>query len=269
MFDHLRGSLGRGWQALNTGVMDYSSRMLSISALYYRLLLNTFTVFTGWRPILRELLKQIYFTALQGAHILIFSSLLLGLAVIIHATTQLMKVQGEEYVGWLLVTIVVREIGPVWTAFFVLLHSGSAIIVELGNMSISGEVDSLEMLGVDPYRYLGVPRFWGITFSLVILYVLANIAAVLGGFLFAQLFGEIFWENFWDSFLHNLTWLDVAMGFSKTTSFGTVMATVCIYFGLQARRDLGQVAYFTSKGSLVGLVLIGSIDIILTTAYYL
>jgi phospholipid/cholesterol/gamma-HCH transport system permease protein len=268
-FDNFRGSLGRAWRGLAGGVLDYSSRMLSISALYYRLLISTFTSLAGARLIFREFLKQIYFTALQGAHVLIFSALMLGLAVIIHATQQLTKVQGEEYVGWLLVTIVIREIGPVWAAFFVLLHSGSAVTVELGTMTVTREVEALEMLGLDPYRYLGVPRFWGITISLIFLYVMASCTAVLGGYFFSLLFADIYWENFWNSFLNNLTWMDVAMGFSKVTSFGTLIATVSIYFGFQARRHLGEVAYYTSKGSLVGLVIVGSVDIVMTTAYYL
>ena len=90
--------------------------------------------------------------------------------------------------GWLLVTIVVREVGPVWAAFFVLLHSGSAITVELGTMSVSREVESLKMVGIDPYRFLGVPRFWGVTFSLMVLYVICMFSAIVGGYLFAQVF---------------------------------------------------------------------------------
>jgi phospholipid/cholesterol/gamma-HCH transport system permease protein len=86
---------------------------------------------------------------------------MLGMLVIVHATQQLVKLQGEEFIGWLLVTIVVREVGPVWAAFFVLLNSGGAITVEIGNMSVNQEIRALKMMGIDPYRFLGCRAFGG------------------------------------------------------------------------------------------------------------
>lgn len=261
--------LSQAWNTMADALFSYVSQLLSICALFFRLLLSTFASATGLRLVLKETANQIYFTALQGAHVLIFTALMLGLVVIVHATQQLVKVQGEEFVGWLLVTIVVREVGPVWAAFFVLLRSGSAMTAELAVLSVTRQIEALKMMGIDPYRYLGVPRFWGLTISLVALYVLCTFAAVMGGFLFAQIFADVFWGKFWLSFINSLQWLDLAVGFAKCTSFGMVIATVSIYFGLKAEKHLGEVALYTSKAALTCLVLLGAIDIILTTAYYL
>ena len=123
-------------------LMRAPDRPLNLCAVFARLLLFSFGR-TSRRLILRETLKQIYLTALQGIAVVIYTALGLGVLVIVHATQQLVKVQGEEFVGWLLVTLVVRELGPVWVAFFVLLHSGTAITVDLGNMSVTGEIDAL------------------------------------------------------------------------------------------------------------------------------
>lgn len=268
-FRFLIGLLGHSWNRLVDAILRYSSRLLSICALFYRLLLASFSSLEGFRIVWRELLRQVYITAFHGMHVLIFSALMLGFLVIVHATQHLVMVQGEEYVGWLLVTIVVREVGPVWAAFFVLLHSGSAITVEIGTMSVNGELDALKMMAIDPYRFLGAPRFWGLTFSLIALYVLSMFAAILGGFLFSQLFAEIFWNKFWLSFINSLEWLDLAMGFTKCAIFGMLIATVAIYFGFRCENDMEEVARFTSQASLVALVMCASLDIILTTAYYL
>lgn len=250
-------------------LLEWASRLLSICAMFYRLLLASFSSLTGHRLIGRELLRQTYFAGIQGLHVFLFSALMLGFIVIVHATPRLVMLQGEEFVGWLLVTIVVREIGPVWAAFFVLLHSGSAITVEIGTMSVDREVEALKMLGIDPCRLLGVPRFWALTISVLSLYVLCAFAAILGGYLFSLIFAEIFWSMFWLSFINSLEWVDVAMGFSKCILFGMLIATVCIFFGFQVREDMNEVARFTSKASLTAMVMCSSVDIILTTAYYL
>lgn len=265
----LTGLLGRGGTYLIFQLRAWVSRLLSICALFYRLLVTSFSSLTGLPLLWRELVQQVYFSSIQGMPVFIFAALMLGFLVIVHATPQLVMLQGEEFVGWLLVTIVVREVGPVLAAFFVLLHSGSAITVKLGTMSVSREVETLELLGIDPYRLLGVPCFWAVTLSVLSLYILAAFASILGGFLFSQLFAEIFWGLFWLSFLNSLEWVDVAMGFSKCIAFGMLIATVCIFFGFQARRDMEEVARFTSRATLTALVLCASVDIVLTTAYYL
>lgn len=265
----LPGLLGRGGTYLVYLVGGWFSRLLNISALFYRLLLTSFSSLTGLPLLRREFIQQVYFSSIQGMLVLIFTALMLGFIVIVYATPELVVLQGEEYVGWLLVTIVVREVGPVLAAFFVLLHSGSAITVEIGTMSVNREVEALKLLGIDPYRFLGVPRFWAVTLSVLSLYVLAAFSSILGGFLFSQIFAEIFWGMFWLSFINSLQWVDVAMGFSKCAAFGMLIATVCIFFGFEARQDMEEVARFTSKATLTALVLCASVDIILTTAYYL
>ena len=247
----------------------YTERYLRISAVFYRLLAATVAGPASLRLIFHQMGKQIYFTAIRGVHILIFAALMLGLQMILYATEQLVKVRYEEYVGWLLVTIVVREVGPVLAGFFVLVHSGSAIIVEIGTMSVAGELDALQVMGIDPYRYLGVPRFWGVTISVICLYILVIIFAVLGGCLFSQFYTNIAWQNIWRFFIDALSGVDLLTGFVKAAMFGMIISTVSIYAGFESREDMGEVANKTAESSLWSLVLCGAVDIIITNAYYL
>ncbi len=261
----LGGLLGRALGRFPTRL----SRLLDICAMFHRLLLGAFIGPPCVFLLCRELSRQVYFTAIRRAYILIFTSLMLGMLVIVHATQQLVKLQGEEFVGWLLVTIVVREVGPVWAAFFVLLNSGGAITVEIGNMSVNQEIRALEMMGIDPCRYLGVPRFWGLTISLVCLYILCVFSAIIGGYLFAQVFAEIFWAKFWLSFVNALQWVDLSVGFAKTILFAMLIATVSLYFGFICRFHVDEVARNTSQAAIWSLMFVGTMDIILTAAYYL
>jgi len=247
----------------------YTERYLRISAVFYRLLAATVAGPASLRLIFHQMGKQIYFTAIRGVHILIFAALMLGLQMILYATEQLVKVRYEEYVGWLLVTIVVREVGPVLAGFFVLVHSGSAIIVEIGTMSVAGELDALQVMGIDPYRYLGVPRFWGVTISVICLYILVIIFAVLGGCFFSQFYTNIAWQNIWRFFIDALQGVDLLTGFVKAAMFGMIISTVSIYAGFESREDMGEVANKTAESSLWSLVLCGAVDIIITNAYYL
>lgn len=261
---HLR----KGTRRLGDALLGKPDQFLGLCALFARLVAYSFGR-VGRRIIFRETLKQIYFTALQPINVVIYSSLLLGLLIIVHAAQQLGKVQGEELVGWLLVTLVVRELGPLWVAFLVVLRSSTAIIVELGNMSVTGQIEALQTMGIDAYRYLGLPRFWGVTLSVAALYVLNAIFAIFGGFLFAKLFSEVFWGDFWRSILHSLEWFDLVDGFTRSIAFGMVIATISVYFGFKPRDNLGEVARNTPKGAVLCLVVCGSMDLIMVTIYNL
>jgi len=257
--------IGLLWDKL----LVYTERYLSISAVFYRLLVATFTGPLCFRLILGEMAKQVYFTAIRGVHILIFAALMLGLHMIMYATVQLVKVSYEEFVGWLLVTIVVRELGPVLAGVFILVHSGGPIVVEIGTMSVSREIEALQVMGIDPYRYLGVPRLWGVTISVIFLYILIVIFAVLGGCLFAQFYADIYWWSIWHFFIDALQGADLITGLIKVAVFGMIVATVSIYAGFGAHGDMGQVSKNTAQAALWGLVLCGGMDILITNAYYL
>ena len=250
LFGKVFRATGRFLGRIRARLGQCADRLSGICALFYRLLVGALAGPLCLGLFSRELLRQVYYTAIQGSYIVVLSSLMLGLLVIVHSSQQLVKVQGEEFIGWLLVTLVVREVGPVWAALFVLLHSGGAITVEIGTMSVSREIQSLKMLGIDPYRYLGAPRFWGLTISLWSLYILCVFAAIIGGYLFAQVFAEIFWVKFWLSFVNALQWVDLSVGFAKVTIFGMLMATVSLYFGFEARDHMAEVAQNTSRAAI-------------------
>ncbi len=217
----------------------------------------------------RDMAKQIYFTSVRGVYILIFVGLMLGLELILNTQqlAQMVKVPLEDYLGSLLATVVVRELAPVLAALFVLIHSSGAVVSEIGTMSVEGEIAALQIMGIDPYRYLGVPRFWGITISVICLNFLIMFCAVASGYLFSQIYTDISWYNFLHAFSNSLQPLDLAVSFVKSAVFGMVISTVAIYAGFESRGDMGEVAKKTAEGALWGLWLCGFMDFIIISIF--
>src|SRR5713226_833915 len=109
-----------------------------------------------------------------GLHLLpmfLFISVALGLLVIGQSVSWLTRVGAINYLGTIMVIVVVRELGPLLTALMVLARIGTANVVELGTARATGEVEALEALGIDPVHYLVMPRVAGMAigvFSLTI-----------------------------------------------------------------------------------------------------
>src|SRR5206468_12402485 len=97
---------------------------------------------------------------------LLFVSAALGLVVIGQAVAWLTRVGAINSLGTIMVLVVVREMGPLLAALLVLARIGTGNVVELGTARATGEVESLEALGIDPVHYLVVPRVVGLAFGI-------------------------------------------------------------------------------------------------------
>jgi phospholipid/cholesterol/gamma-HCH transport system permease protein len=241
---------------------------IDIFGLFYRLLSTAGLQVVSYRLQVREFARQIYLIGARGWPMVALIALLLGLAIIVYASAQLQKIQGEQLIGNLLVIMVVRELGPVLTALLVLLRSGAAMIVEIGAMVLDREIESLELMGVEPEIFIGGPRFWGLIISLVVLYFIFLASAILGGYLFGQLFAEIYWQDLWLSLLAALTWQDIVISSAKIILFGMSIGTVAIYYGLTAEERWESIVAQTSQGAVTSLFFLGILNAVLSFLGY-
>ena len=109
----------------------------------------------------------------------LFVALALGLLVIGQSVSWLTRVGAINYLGTIMVIVVVRELGPLLAALLILARIGTANVVELGTSRATGEVEALEALGIDPIHYLVVPRVVGLALSVFSLTVYLILGALI------------------------------------------------------------------------------------------
>lgn len=210
--------------------------------------------------------EQIRAAGLRLLPMVSFLALALGLVVIGQTVSLLSRVGAQDYAGIVMVTVVVRELGPLVTALLVLARVGTAIVIDLSTKRATGEVEALEALGIDPIHYLVVPRVIGVALSIFSLTVYMIIVALLSGYLFAFLQdvplrpGEYF-----DQLARSLSWQDFALLALKGLSFGIVIAMVTCYQGLARPVRIDEVAGVTTQAvveSVLACVVLDSLFII-------
>src|SRR5260221_12063996 len=107
--------------------------------------------------------------------------------VIGQTVSWLTRVGAINYLGTIMVLVVVRELGPLLSAFLVLARVGTSNVIELGTARAMGEVEALEALGVDPVHYLVMPRVVGMAIGVFALTVYLILGALISGYLWAFL----------------------------------------------------------------------------------
>jgi len=214
-------------------------------------------------PLIRREMVRAGFRLLPMVGFLAFA---LGMVVIGQTVLLMNRLGSQTYLGMVMVTVVVRELGPILAALLVLARVGTANVVELGTARALGEVEALEALGIDPIHYLIVPRVIGIGVSIFALTIYLILFALLSGYLFAFMEGvPLLPGEYFRQLANALLWQDFVLILLKTMSFGTFIAITTCYEGLAQPLRLEAVSRATTSAvakCVVGVVLLDAVFII-------
>lgn len=216
----------------------------------------------GRVPIRTVFLKQIYFTGLEAATIIIGTALILG-TVIIAQVVSLVGANGA-LTGKILVWVVFRELAPLFTAIIVIARSGTAIATELGSMKINGEIDTIEMLGIPSDSYLILPRITGVTASVVILTTYFVLTAFIGSLIIASLGWHIPNEQLIQGILSSLGIRELAVLFTKSLFFGLFISAACCCYGLSVDRSATEIPQAATRAVITSLFIVLLLDGVIT-----
>ena len=224
----------------------------------------TLTKFNHSRKVIHPLIRhQIFNAGLRQLPAVGFVGMALGLVVVGQALALLSKVGAQEYTGTIMVTVIIRELGPLATAILVLARVGTSTVIELGTSRAMGEVEALEALGIDPIHYLVMPRVIGLALAVFALTMYLIVIALGAGYFFALIEGVKLGP--WDylgKVNSALRWEDFVVLVLKTTSFGIVIAVTTCYEGLAKPLNLQEVAQATTRAVMYGLDLCLLLDVI-------
>ena len=218
---------------------------------------------------LRILIMQILFTFVHALGISTLLALAIGAAVNVIGAPMLAVFSQEQLIYSILITIIVRELGPLLTAFIVIARSATAIATEIAGMVISHEVEAYISVGVDPIEHIAVPRFLGVTISLVMLNIYFAFFGLAGSYIVAQLFGSMPMDQYYSNLLQNLTIQDILLSIIKSLFFGTIISIVAVIQGFSVERASTEVPIAGLRavsGSFAFCILV---NVLLSALYYI
>lgn len=236
---------------------------------FFAVILRESLVYIRQRKSRRVLTFQILFTAIEALPVIAILSLGLGAIIIIQGVALLPQFGQGQLVYAILITVITRELGPILTAFIIAARSGTAIATELGNMVVSHEIEAYIANGINPISYLVVPRFLGVTISLILLNIYFNIFGLLGSFFVTSLVATIDFRDYFTSLLNALTVADVGMSLLKSAVSGAIISTVATFYGFKVEQASTEVPVMAIRSVGRGFILIILANAFLTAMYYL
>jgi phospholipid/cholesterol/gamma-HCH transport system permease protein len=215
------------------------------------------------RPL--HILKQIRFIGARSLFVIVLTAGFTGMVLGLQGYYTLAKFGSEGMLGTAVALSLIRELGPVLSALMVTGRAGSAIAAEIGIMRISEQIDALETMALDPYKYLISPKFIAAMISMPLLCAIFDVVGIYGGWLVGVKLLGVNPGAYFTEMYRSVEWKDVWSGFVKSYSFGIIIAWVSCYKGYYAGHGAEGVSKATTESVVLTSVLILVWDYFLTS----
>ena len=216
---------------------------------------------------LRLLVYQIYNTGARSLIIIMLAGLFVGMVLGLQGFTLLQRFGSEEALGSAAAIGLLKELGPVITALLFAGRAGTALTSEIGLMRATDQLVAMEIMAVDPLRYVVAPRFLGGVISMPLLAAIFSLVGLFGAQLVGVELMGVDQGSFWSQMQASLQLRDVTEGIVKSLLFGVTCSLVAVNEGYHAAPTAEGVGLATTRTVVVSSVLTLLLDLILTAVF--
>ncbi len=192
---------------------------------------------------------------------------LIGAILAFQSAPAMGKLGGRDWIPTLVSIAVVRELGPLIALILMAGRTASAFAAELGTMKVTEEVNALRAMGLDPVRFLAVPRVLAAIGTAPLLAIISSLMGVMGGYTVMVNYGFGF-DRYARQVQHALTYKDLLGGEVKTLVFGLIVGGVGCLRGLRTGNGPGAVGDSTTRAVVASIVLIIAADGVFGVVFY-
>ena len=251
-------------QFLGQFLIETSQNVRDFSSLLMQTLVGVITPPFRWR----DILNQIYFMANQSMFIIVFCVSFAAMVTIVEASYHMkLVIHDDSMVPGFASLLILRELGSVVTALLLTSRIGAGLAAEIASMQITEQIDALKMLGLEPIRFLVVPRFIASIFSSLVLCIIANLVCIFCAMLVCTIqlgFTSGAFFTAMRSFVH---FQDLLLAMIKGASFGAVIPLFSCYYGFKCRAGAEGVGLATTNSVVSTSIAIIIIDFCLTYTF--
>lgn len=179
--------------------------------------------------------KQMISIGVSSLPLLFVTSIFTGMVATVCAEFEFHNLVADKFVGTAACKMVLIELGPLLTAIVLSGRVGSAIAAELGSMKEKEELAAYTVLGLEPYRYLALPRYVAFITMIPCLTIISNALAIIGGWIVCVLGLDITTYTYVTGMQYLFDPMDLWSGVLKSFVFGTLIFLLGYYHGISAK----------------------------------
>lgn len=211
---------------------------------------------------------QVYSVGARTLVLISVAGLFVGAVLGLQLYYTLAKFGASQTLGSVTVLAMVRELGPVVTAVLFAGRAGTALASEIGLMRATEQLAGMEMMAVDPFRRVIVPRFLAGVISMPLLAAIFSALGILGAYLVGVEMKGLDAAAFWVPIQTTVdTWDDVGSGVIKSLVFGVAASMIAVHEGYRAYPTAEGVSSATTRTVIVTALTVLVLDFMLTALF--
>jgi phospholipid/cholesterol/gamma-HCH transport system permease protein len=203
----------------------------------------------------------------QALPIVSLISFLVGLIVAYMGAVQLAQFGAQIYIANLVSIGMVREMGALMTGIIMAGRTGAAFAAQLGTMQVNEEIDAFRTLGISPMDFLVMPRMLALILVMPLLTLYSDVVGMLAGLVIANTAFDISTFEYYHQTVHSLDLRQFAVGISKGTAYGILIAFAGCLRGMQCGRSAQAVGQATTSAVVTSILFIVVAASLLTIIY--
>lgn len=210
-----------------------------------------------------EVTRQVYEIGWRSTPLIATAGFSIGVVLSMHTRASLERFGAEAMIPAGLAIALIRETGPLVTALLVSGRVGAGIGAELGAMKVTEQIDALEAVAVDSFKYLAVTRILACILALPVLTTIANICGIFGGYLAEAAISGMSWELYFNRAFSVVEFSDLIPATLKTMVFGLIIGTVACYLGFTTTQGTEGVGRTSTRSVVMSSIFIILANVVL------
>jgi len=215
-----------------------------------------------------EILVQMFVFGIKSLAVITIVALFTGMILALQTGIELRRFNQEVNIGTAVMVSMLREMGPFMTGLILAACVGSAIAAQIGTMVVSEEIAALEIMSIDPVRFLVMPRLVAMSVMTPALAFFMCIMGVIGGGIVGYTQLGVSWGAYIDNATRFAEVKDLLVGVLKSFLFGVIITTVSCHEGFATTQGAVGVGYATRKAVISSFLLILVVGYFVTRMFY-
>jgi phospholipid/cholesterol/gamma-HCH transport system permease protein len=209
------------------------------------------------------LVSQIGNMGVDSVGLICAAGLALGVVMTLHTRSTLVSFGAEALIPTMQSASFLNELGPLVTGLLVSGRVGAGIGAELANMRATEQIDAIEAMSIDSFKFLVVTRIVACIIVLPLLTIFMDITGLLGGFLSEFFISHMSFQLYLYSAFNDVSWVNLIPTTLKTTVFGFFIGTISCYYGYTINEGSDGVRRAATSSVVVSSLMVILSDVVL------
>src|SRR5688572_9955103 len=203
-----------------------------------------------------EIARQIFEIGWRSVPLIAASGFSIGIVLSMHTRASLERFGAEAMIPAGLAIAMIRETGPLTCGLLVSGRVGAGIGAELGAMKVTEQIDALEAVAVDSFKFLAVTRILACIIAMPLLTTIMDFCGIVGGYLAEATVSGMSWQLYFQRAFSLIEFDDFIPATIKTAVFGLIIGTVASYLGFTTTSGTEGVGQASTRSVVLASILI-------------